>query len=75
MNSVMLILDNNLFEAGDGEDLGEAYFGFFLLNANSGKVLEFSHFGWENYNHPLEKNKKLSCLCPSQLLGYLLEFQ
>lgn len=41
----MLILDNNLFEAGDGEDLGEAYFGFFLLNANSVKVLECSHFG------------------------------
>ena len=45
MNSVLSMLDNNLFEAGDGDGLGEACLGFFLLNANSGRVLEFSHFG------------------------------
>lgn len=41
----MLILDNNLFEGGDVEGLDEACFVFFLLNANSCRVLEVSHFG------------------------------
>lgn len=43
--------------------MGEACFGFFLLNANFGRVLEFSYFGWENYHHPLEKEKKSCRVC------------